>query len=428
LGTSPGIPQSSRAYAAGLVLCFSAGGGVLANPPPDTHTGVSESSDSQPSVHTGSFFSSLKQAFKQDFDHEVVRGHFDVGSPPDAHRYYCLVDANTGKSEANGVGGQPVLRADGMTGIKAGAVSLYSCVNAEQQGILVTTGYVLSASAGGMIAPVPPAQRAAGVPEPNKMSPDKMSPDKVSPDKIDVAGVRLGMSPDQVRAVLKSKKLLNYYESAETLVNFGGHFVNVIAAWTSPPSSSVADAPREEGEAYEVMFTPVPGKERVMAIVHSAAYSPANAVREAAVENGLVTKYSGFSRANDLPRSPTWRIQSGGNVLVGDPCNRRGIFGGLGELKLGTATRQNLALKTTPEEFRFQIDSCGVAIVTEDHSTANGDAPREDRVIARFTVTAYSPSIAFEDATTAARLTQTAGDTAGKAHAPHTQDQLAPNL
>jgi hypothetical protein len=241
---------------------------------------------------------------------------------------------------------------------------------------------------------------------------------KVSPEKIDVAGVRLGMSPDQVRAMLKSKKLLNYYESAETLGNFGGHFVNVIAAWT----------PEEEGEAYEVMFTPVPGKERVMAIVHSAAYSPANAVREAAVENGLVTKYSGFSRANDLPRSPTWRIQSGGNVLVGDPCNRRGIFGGLGELKLGTATRQNLALRTTPEEFRFQIDSCGVAIVTEDHSTANGDAPREDRVIARFTVTAYSPSIAFEDATTAARLIQTAGDTAGKAHAPHTQDQLAPNL
>jgi hypothetical protein len=402
LGTSPGIPQSSRAYAAGLALCFSAGGGVLANPPPDTHTGVSESSDSQPSVRTGSFFSSLKQAFKQDFDHEVVRGHFDVGSPPDAHRYYCLVDAKTGKSEANGVGGQPVLRPDGMTGIKAGAVSLYSCVNAEQQGILVTTGYVSNASAGGMIAPVSPAQGPAGAP----------TVSKVSPDKIDVAGVRLGMSPDQVRAVLKSKKLLNYFESTETLGNFGGHFVNVIAAWTSG----------EEGEAYEVMFTPV------MAIVHSAAYSPANAVREAAVENGLVTKYSGFLRADDLPRSPTWRIQSGGSVLVGDPCNRRGIFGGLGELKLGTVPRHNLALRTTPEEFRFQIDSCGVAIVTEDHSTANADAPREDRNIARFTVTAYSPSIAFEDATTAARLIQTPGDTAGKAHAPHTQDQLAPNL
>jgi hypothetical protein len=413
----------------GLVLCFGGGSGVLADPPADTHTTASASSDSQPPVRTGSFLSSLKQAFKQDFDHEVVRGHFDVGSPPDAHRYYCLVDAKTGKSETNGVGGQPVLRPDGMTGIKAGAVSLYSCVNAEQQGILVTTGYVLNASASGMIAPASPAHRPAGAPTLNN----------VSPDKIDVAGVKLGMSPEQVRAVLKSKKLLNYYESAETLGNVdstkgavqsmaSGRFVNVIAAWTPPPSSPVGDTFREDGEAYEVMFTPVPGKERAMAIVHSAAYSPANAVREMAVENGLVTKYSGFAGASDLPRSPTWRIQSGGNVLVGDPCNRRGIFGGLGELNLGTATRHNLALKTTPDEFRFQIDRCGVAIVTEDHSTANGDAPREDRVITRFTVTAYSPSIGFEDAATAAQLIQTASDTVDKASARHAKDQLAPNL
>jgi hypothetical protein len=385
LGTSLGIPQSSRtyakfsrAYATGLVLCVGGAGGVLADPPADTHTEASAPSDSQ--LRTGGFLSSVKQAFKQDFDHEVVRGHFDVGSPPDVHRYYCLVNAKTGKSEINGVGGQPILRPDGMTGIKAGGVSLYSCVNAEQQGILVTTGYVLSASAGGMTAPASPAQRPAGSP----------ALDKVSPDKIDVAGVKLGMSPDQVRVVLKSKKLLNYYESAETLAVqslAGGRFVNVIAAWTAG----------EDGEAYEVMFTPVPGKERAMAIVHSAAYSPANAVREMAFENGLVTKYSGFTGVNDLPRSPTWRIQSGGNVLVGDPCNRRAIFGGLGELNLGTATRHNLALNTTLDEFRFQIDSCGVAIVTEDHSTTNGDAPHEDRVIARFTVTAYSPSIGFED-------------------------------
>jgi hypothetical protein len=397
LGTSLGIPQSSRACAIGLILCFSGGGGVLADPPADA------------SVRSGNFFSSLKQAFKQDFDHEVVRGHFDVGSPPDAHRYYCLVDAKTGKSETNGVGGQPVLRPDGMTGIKSGAVSLYSCVDAEQQGILVTTGYVLSTSAGGTTTPASPAQKSAGAPALNT----------VSPDKIDVAGVKLGMPPDQVRAVLKSKRLLNYYESAETLGNVAsGRFVNVIAAWT----------PSEDGEAYEVMFTPVPGKERVMAIVHSAAYSPANAVREMAVENGLVTKYSGFAAANDLPRSPTWRIQSGGNVLVGDPCNRRGVFGGLGELNLGTATRHNVALRTTPDEFRFQIDRCGVAIVTEDHSTANGDAPREDRVITRFTVTAYSPSIGFEDATTAAQLIQTGSHRDDKADASHAKNQFAPNL
>jgi len=431
LGASLRIPHCSQAFALSLLLCLGGRSGALADPPAGTETGASassSSSDAQPSVPQESFFSSLQQAFKQDFDHEVVRGHFDVGSPPDAHRYYCLVDAKTGKRQPNGVAGQPVLRADGMTGIKASAVSLYGCVSAEQQGILVTTGYVLSAGAGGTIAPPPPPQRQAGAPA---------LPD-VSPDKIDVAGVKLGMSLDDVRAVLKSKKLLDYYESMETLGHFdstkvaqpiaSGRFVNVIAAWTPPPSSPAGDTFAEDGESYDVMFTPVPGRERAMAIVHSAAYSPANAVREMALENALVKKYGGFAGSNDLPDSPTWRIQGSGKVQVGDPCNRRGIFGGLGGLNFGNEPRPNLALKTAPDEFRFQIDRCGVAIVTEDHSTANGGAPREDRIITQFTVTAYSPPIAFEGATTAAQLMQTAGEAVNKADAPRTKRQPAPNL
>jgi hypothetical protein len=244
------------------------------------------------------------------------------------------------------------------------------------------------------------------------------------------------MSPDEVRAILKSKKLWNYYESTETLGQndstkdaqqpvAGGRFVNVIAAWTAPPSPSAGDARGEDGESYEVMFTPVPGKERAMAVVHSVGYSPANAVRETALQHGLVKKYGGFAASDDLPGSPTWRFQSGGNVQVGDPCNRRGIVGGLSGLNVGTATRQNLALKTTLEEFRFQMDRCGIAIVTEDHSTANGGAPREDRMVTRFTVTSYSPSIGLEGATTAAQLIQTAGN---KASAARAKDSPAPNL
>jgi hypothetical protein len=97
-------------------------------------------------------------------------------------------------------------------------------------------------------------------------------------------------------------------------------------------------------------------------------------------------------------------------------------------LNAGNATRQNLALKTTPDEFRFQIDRCGIAIVTEDHSSANGGAPREDRTVTRFTVTAYSPSIGFEGATTAAQLIQLAEDAANKARAARAKDQIAPNL
>jgi hypothetical protein len=424
LGIPLRIAHSSRAYAAGLVLCLGGSGGALGDPPAD-----SAPSNAQPPVPAGNFFSSLKQAINQDLDREVVRGHFDLGSPPNAHRYYCLVDAKTGKREVNGVAGQPVLRPDGMTGITSGAVSFYSCANAEQQGSLVSAGYVLSVGAVAAKSQAAPAQQQTATPA--------VVNNSVSTDKVDVAGVKLGMSPDQVRSVLKSKRLLDYYESAEALdiesgkgamrPNAGGRFVNIIAAWTSPPSHAVG-APDADVESYEVMFTPVPGNERAMVIVHSVAYSRANAVREMVVENALVTKYGGYSGPSELPSSPTWRIQRGGNVLVGDPCNRRGLFGGLGESHPGIHIRQNIALKTTLDEFRFQIENCGVAIVTEDHSTANADAPRQDRVITRFTVTAYSPSMGFDGAATAAQLMQPAGEPADKAKDARAKEQPAPNL
>jgi SnoaL-like domain len=185
LGFSPRIPLYLQTLALILAISFGGSSGALADPQSGEGNGAAASSAAggeQSPAPTGNFFSSLKQAFQQDLNREVVRGHFDVGSPPDTHRYYCLVDAKTGKSEANGVAGEPVLRPDGMTGIKAGAVSFYTCANAEQQGILVTTGYTLSQGlrskaaaappaspapppAASSASPAPPAPRAAYAPE-----------------------------------------------------------------------------------------------------------------------------------------------------------------------------------------------------------------------------------------------------------------------
>ena len=147
-----------------MLLCIGHGG-ALAEPPAGAATGVSASpspSDAQSSAPKGSFLSSLKQAFAEDLDQEVVRGHFDVGSSPNTHRYYCLVNIKTGKSEANGVAGQLVMRADKMTGIKGAAVAPLSCADAEQRGILVTTGYVLSGSVSSRITPPSPVQKPSG--------------------------------------------------------------------------------------------------------------------------------------------------------------------------------------------------------------------------------------------------------------------------
>jgi len=379
-------------------LCYS--GTAAADPPTDTV------------APTGSFFSSLKQALKQDLNYEVVRGHFDVGSPPDTHRFYCLVDTRTGRNEDYGVGGDPFLRADGMTGIKAGAVSPASCDKAEKQGMLITTGYVVNLGS-----------KAANKPASLPKQTAELNRNAVTPEKIDVAGVKLGMSPDQVRAVLKSKTLSNHYESMEALggahSNNGGRFVNVIAAWSATP---------QEGESFEVMFTPIPGRERVMAIVHSVAYSTDTAVAAMAVQTGLESKYGGYAVGEELPESPTWRLQIGGNVLTGDSCNGRSVFGGLGKADFSTPARQNLALKTTADEFRNEIEQCGVAIVTEDQSMANGHESRRDGLIARFTVSAYSPAIALDGASAALQLLQTAGNSGGTPPPASTKDSSPPNL
>jgi len=386
-------------------------------------------------------FLSLQQSFKDNPDLLAVRGHFELGSPPKLRRYYCLVNTKTGKPDTYGVLGDLVPHPGGMTGIKNIAVSLYSCVDAQQQGMLVTTGYVLTgvaANANTAAAPAPAPTRVQAPTPPPPPSPVANNI-RLSPDQIDIAGVKLGMSPDEVRAVLKSKKLLDYDESAETLSYLdsvkgvmqpipNGRFVNVIAAWTPAPLSSAGDSFQVDGESFEVMFTPVPGKERAMAIVHSVGYSPPNAMRETALETGLVNKYGGFGESNDLPQSPTWRVQSGGNVLVGDPCNGHGIFGGLGGLNVAKTGRENLALKKTPDDFKSQIDHCAVALITEDHFTANGGALRADRLVTRFTVTAYSPAIAFEGAKTATGLIQAAGGNVKKSAAPHAKDEPASKL
>lgn len=392
--------------------------------------------DEPKSLPQDNFFSSVKQSLKQDVDHEVVRGHFDLGSPPNVHRYYCLVDPKTGRREPNGLVGDPAPHTGGMTGIKNSAVSLYRCADAERQGMLVTTGYVLSGPAAAALSTSPQAQTPAQAPATPAMALDMAA---TSLNQIDVGGVKLGMSPDQVRAVLKSKKLLEYNESAETLSYLdsaksfvqpipNGRFVNVVATWTSPPPSAAGDTFDVDGEFYAITFTPVPGNERAMGIVHTVGYSPANAIHETALESGLFKKYGGFSGPNDLPESPTWRFQSGGNVQVGDPCSRRGVFGGLGALNSANVAHGNLALKRTPEDFRLEIERCAAAIVTEDHFTANGGALREDRLVTRFTVTAYSPLLGLEGAKAAAQLIQAAGGRVTKPDASRATDPPASNL
>jgi Domain of unknown function (DUF4440) len=149
--------HDSPAVAVSLLLLLGSGSAATADPPPTSAGGVAGGA---PPATQGGFLSSLKQAFSQDIDRAVVWGHFDVGSPPNTHRFYCLIDPKTGKREPNGVAGEPFRRRDGTTGLKGPAVSPVSCAAAEQKGILVTADYRVK-SAGSGESPPPPVQKTA---------------------------------------------------------------------------------------------------------------------------------------------------------------------------------------------------------------------------------------------------------------------------
>jgi len=378
-------------------------------------------------------FSSLGQNLRES-DQEVVRGHFDLGEPPNVRRYYCIVNPKSGRREPNGVMGNPAPRPDGMTGIKIDAVSLYTCAQAQQKGYLVTAGYVLLGAALARAAPPaaatppPPVPAPAVAAAPLAAAPPHAAPAppaeapvpavRMAAGHIDVAGIKLGMSPDAVRAVLKSKNLRHYKEWTETLSSSSGgasrpipngRFVNVIAAWTPPAAAAAGEDFESAGESFEVMFTPVPGAERAMAIIHSEGFSPQDAIRETVLDEGLVKKYGGYVSAGALPESVTWRFQSDGSVQVGDACGRRGTLGGLGGLDVANAPRENLALRRTSQDLQSQVERCGDATVTADHFTPNGGALPADRLVTRFTVTAFSPALGLEGARKAAQLVQAAG-------------------
>ena len=155
-----------------VALCVLASTAVYPADPPASAAGGASAAEpaqggqggEQPAETKGGMLSSLKQAFGENLNREVVRGHFEVGSPPNARRYYCLVDPRTGKREPNGVSGEPVQRRDGTTGVKSAVVSPLSCADAEQKGMLVTAGYKLTGKAAIPASPsrvAPPAMRAA---------------------------------------------------------------------------------------------------------------------------------------------------------------------------------------------------------------------------------------------------------------------------
>jgi len=165
-----------------FVLFFAAWCTANADPPADSGAVAGAApSDAPVTQSKGGLLSSLRQALEEDPKRDVVRGYFDIGTPPDTHRYYCLVNPKTGKFLENGVAGTTYARSDGMTGIKNPVVSDLNCTSAEQSRILVTTGYTLNGSFGGTSAPSAAASKARAPAAPAAAAPVAAAPAPAPP-------------------------------------------------------------------------------------------------------------------------------------------------------------------------------------------------------------------------------------------------------
>lgn len=135
------------------------------------------------------FFTGLGQVVKSAVNPDplVVRGYFDAGAPP--RRYYCVIDAKTGAAQPNAVEGQLVPLGGGTMGIRVTSVSLLDCNKAQQNGMLVTTGYAPAAIPAGAAA-------TAGNAAPSATA-------SADTARWDILGVKLGDTADAAQAALR---------------------------------------------------------------------------------------------------------------------------------------------------------------------------------------------------------------------------------
>ena len=76
-----------------LLLVGATGESRADAPAPQGTAGANAAAGTQgsPKLSPDGLFSSIKQSLREG-DQEIIRGHFEVGSPPNSHRYYCLMD------------------------------------------------------------------------------------------------------------------------------------------------------------------------------------------------------------------------------------------------------------------------------------------------------------------------------------------------
>jgi hypothetical protein len=203
-----------------------------------------------------------------------------------------------------------------------------------------------------------------------------------APEPLGIAGVRLGMTADEVRAVLKARKYpmrefqatLSYMDKVTQLpVHIPDSiFINTM----------VQTGPRTRGEPVEklrVYFSPAPGNERVVAVSHHVEYPRGREVREAALQKAFADKYG------ELPRNGA-RCRVNFSVHPAETDSR----------DPKSPLPPNYVLANHDRVLDLVRNDCGPQIIEIDWNTRDPSLPPEQRVVEEHTVSIVSVQLADE--------------------------------
>jgi hypothetical protein len=413
-----------------------------------TLAGDQQAADSNSTPQKKGFFSSLSSAVRQGFDPKAVRGYFDQGGI----RYYCLTDTKTGEVVPNAVMGTTTPEPNGHLSFHQTGVSAISCDDIERSGKLVLQS---SQKSQGAATPSQLQQNAEGQSARGGSTLASTTTNDLA--RFEVAGLRLGAPPDEIRRTLKAKRLQEYDEGTATL-SFddqihgpnhrtpipNGHFLNVIATATFAVDHQVGSGIFVDSDWFEVHFSPLPGSEQAIEIVRTVSYSPEHAIRETALIDELKRKYG--EPSNELKYAG--HVQSRGLSTHGfiwitgtsaDLCKHfaapsleqvdddatygpRDFQSVLGHDSPNAATNVAFVIPVVWQ----RLQACGSLVLTVSWITRNSDAPAEQHVVAKMQVAASALQLGKQAAFAAAQMIKQAervsNENASKASAENKPD------
>lgn len=258
---------------------------------------------------------------------------------------------------------------------------------------------------------------------------------------VDVAGVKLGMSPEEVRAVLAARKLTGSKEFKHTIAYpdpvthqyqsiQGTEYLYAIVGWIG------SFAPTDNWQTIDVVFSPQPGHERVVEVSRVVNYSSGDAVALQTLRTQLVGKYGRPWYDNPLGNIRWVYPPGAGGSVVPNTCHVLSWdFSAVIPSTYGTPDHPQLNIPQpggTVFKFAPQLWSreaqCERAQASAFYRSLNGNAPEADRVITQFTVSVLDTDLARDAAAEVAGRIRDAISGVNRGALDKARRQSAPDL